>query len=202
MGDEAEQALRDKIYHNYEDLRSAFRALDQSNNGYVSREDFFQAMGNIFLSNGFSEDDVYEVADRFDLNKDGYISYEEFVAVVEGDLQGEEQGEEEQPLEEDPRLVTAVELAIQKFKSSVDQRYGSVRKAFLSLDTERRSSLSPNNFAKGLNNHGIFLSPPQLELAWSIFDRTGSGQITYIDFCAVMTQRVQFGNHLNRQMFM
>jgi Ca2+-binding EF-hand superfamily protein len=201
--DEAEAAVRDKIYRNYEDLRAAFRALDQSNNGYVSREDFFQAMGNIFLQNGFAEDDVYEVADRFDLNKDGYISYDEFVSVVEGDQDEAQEDQEEPPMREpDPRLITAVELAIQKFKSSVDQRYGSIRKAFLALDTERRSTLSPVNFAKGLTSHGILLQPSELELAWSLFDRTGAGVISYTDFAAVMTQRLQFGNHLGRQMFM
>lgn len=200
--DAAEEALRQKIYRNYEDLRAAFRALDRSNNGYVTREDFFQAMGHILLSNGFSEDDVYEVADRFDLNKDGYISYNEFVAVVEGDADQEEQAAEEPALEEDPRLVTAVELAIQKLKTVVDQRYTNIRKAFLAMDTERRSALSPANFAKGMVAHGIFLAPPELELAWSIFDRTGTGAISYTDFCAVMTQRLQFGSHLRRQMFM
>jgi Ca2+-binding EF-hand superfamily protein len=203
--DAAEEALRRKIYQNYEDLRAAFRALDRSNNGYVSREDFFQAMGNIFLSNGFSEDDIYEVADRFDLNKDGYISFQEFVAIVEG-TDGEQPDDaddvvNEEALEDDPRLVTSVELAIQKFKTIVDQRYTSVRKAFMALNTERNSALSPSNFAKGLMAHGIFLSPPELELAWSAFDRSGNGQISYNDFASVMTQRLQFGSHLRRQMF-
>jgi len=205
--DEAEAALREKIYANYDDLRAAFRAMDQSNNGYVTREDFFQAMGNIFLSNGFSEDDVYEVADRFDLNRDGYISFNEFVALVEGDnaqqnKAANQPAAEEQSLEDDPQIVTAVERAIQQFKCAVDQRYVNTRKAFLAFDTERRSALSPQNFAKGFIAHGIYLSPPELELAWSLFDRNGTGQISYTDFCAVMTQRLQFGSHLERQLFM
>jgi len=204
--DQAEAALRAKIDQNYEDLRDAFRALDQSNNGYVTREDFFQAMGNVFLGNGFSEDDVYEVADRFDLNKDGYISFNEFVAIVEGDDAQQEQAADapayEEAYEEDPRVVTAVELAIQKLKCCVDQRYSSIRKAFLAFDMDRRGSLAPASFAKGLINHGVFLSPPELELAWSIFDRDGDDSISYTEFCEVMTQRLQFGSHLNRQMFM
>jgi len=200
--DDAEAALLEKIYANYEDLRSAFRAIDQSNNGYVSKEDFFQAMGRIFLSNGFSEDDVYEVADRFDLNRDGYISYEEFVAIVEGSDKHQEDRAPEEPSMDDPKLVSAVDLAIQKFKVSIDQRYNSLRKAFLSLDTSRSGSLTPQNFAKALTIHGVFLTPPELELAWSVFDRNGTGVISYLDFCAVMTQRLQFGSHLDRQMFM
>lgn len=199
--DEAEAALRDKIYANYEDLRAAFRALDQSNNGFVTREDFFQAMGNIFLNNGFTEDDVYEVADRFDLNKDGYISYNEFVAKVEGDDEKLEAAEDEKTPLDDPRVVSTVDLAIQKFRCAVDQRYPTCRKAFLAFDTQRRNALSPQNFTTALINHGIYLTPPELELAWSVFDPQGTGKIQYTDFCAVMTQRVQFGAHLNRSMF-
>lgn len=200
--DQAEAVLREKIYANYEDLRGAFRALDESNNGYVSKEDFFQAMGRVFLTNGFSEDDVYEVADRFDLNRDGYISFQDFVDIVEGSgpEPSDADGGQEADLD-DPRLVTAVDFAIQKFKVSMDQRYNSSRKAFLSLDADRSGAVTPQNFVKGLNSHGIYLSPPELELAWSVFDRNGTGQISYLDFCAVMTQRLQFGTHLNRQMF-
>jgi Ca2+-binding EF-hand superfamily protein len=197
--EEAEAIIREKIYRNYQDLHSAFRDLDRSNNGYVSRADFFQAMGNILLNNGYSEDDVYDVADRFDLNNDGYLSFDEFVAVVEGDgvVQDENQGN----LMDDPQLLSNVDKAIQKFKIIVDQRYSAVRQPFLAMDRERKGWLSPQNFAQGLVNHGLFLSPPELELAYSVFDKEGKGQITYTDFCAVMTERFQFGAHIARQMF-
>jgi len=207
--EQAVQAVRDKIYRNFPDLQSAFRALDQSNNGYVSRGDFFQAMGDIFLANGFTEDDIYEVADHFDLNKDGYLTYEEFVQVVEGGLQGRGYAEapiaepepREQSLMDDPVLVSSVDKAIQKFKIVVDQRYSAIREAFLKMDRERKGVLSPQNFAEALLAHGVSLSPDELELAYSAFDREGKGVISYTDFCAVMTQRFQFGAHLERQMF-
>jgi Ca2+-binding EF-hand superfamily protein len=204
--EQALQAVKDKIYRNFEDLHGAFKALDRSNNGYVSRGDFFQAMGDIFLANGFTEDDIYEVADHFDLNKDGYLSYEEFVSVVEGGYQG---GSGEAPLDEsadrslmdNPILITSVDKAIQKFKIVVDQRYSAIREAFLKMDRDRRGFLTPQMFAQALLAHGVSLSPDELELAYSAFDREGKGVITYTDFCAVMTQRFQFGAHLDRQLY-
>lgn len=206
--EEAVQSVRDKIYRNYKDLQSAFRALDRSNNGYVSRADFFQAMGDIFLANGFTEDDIYEVADHFDLNKDGFMSYEEFVQVVEGGLQGQDvEAPVDQPepvardLMDDPILVSSVDKGIQKFKIVVDQRYSAIREAFLKMDRERKGVLSPQNFAMALLAHGVTMSTDELELAYTAFDREGKGVITYTDFCTVMTQRFQFGAHLDRQMF-
>lgn len=210
--EQAVQVVRDKIYRNYQDLTSAFRALDRSNNGYVSRAEFFQAMGDVFLSNGYTEDDIYDVADIFDLNKDGVLSFEEFVQVVEGGLQERAPASEvEPPLEppepverslmDDPVLVSNVDKAIQKFKIVVDQRYSAIREAFLKMDRERKGVLSPQNFADGLLAHGVALSADELELAYTAFDREGKGVITYTDFCAVMTQRFQFGAHLDRQMF-
>ncbi|OLP98470.1 hypothetical protein AK812_SmicGene19060 [Symbiodinium microadriaticum] len=64
-------------------------------------------------------------------------------------------------------------------------------------------------------------APARLELlepgpfpcdAWDIFDPSGKGSISpvlskgtfplrYADFCRVMSQKVQFGRHLNRQMY-
>merc|ERR1712050_619921 len=110
-----------KIYRNYADLQSAFRDLDRSNNGYA-------------------EDDVYEVADRLDLNADGYLSFEEFVAVVEGDGAPQEERSMGNPMD-DPQLVSNVDKAIQKFKIIVDQRSSAVRQPFLAMDRERKGWL-------------------------------------------------------------
>jgi Ca2+-binding EF-hand superfamily protein len=207
--DSAEAAVRAKIYRNFSDLREAFRALDRSNNGFVSREDFFQALGSVFLHNGYSEDDIYEVADRFDLNKDGYISFDEFCSIVNGD-DDDRAGEEQRALpqeddarnpEDDPQVVSAVDRAIQRFKIVVDQKYSSMRQAFLAMEHGRGGSLTPEHFARGLLAHGITLSPVELELAYMAFDTDGKGVISYRDFCAVMTQRFRFGTHLGRQMF-
>jgi len=76
--DVAEDILREKIRRNYRDLRGAFRALDVSNNGFVSKKDFMQALSMFILNGSFSREDMQELVTRFDLDKDGYISFEEF----------------------------------------------------------------------------------------------------------------------------
>merc|ERR1719428_2784534 len=101
-------------------------------------------MGDVFLANGFTEDDIYDVADVFDLHKDGYITFDEFCTIVEGEPADGEAGEDaaEPPPDEsytDENLVTAIDMGIQKFKTNIDLRFDSMRKAFLTMDTDRKS---------------------------------------------------------------
>ena len=48
----------EKIRRNYTNLRTAFRALDRSNNGYISRADFLDALEHIFINSGCTPEDV------------------------------------------------------------------------------------------------------------------------------------------------
>eukprot|EP00933_Yihiella_yeosuensis_P081969 TRINITY_DN95694_c0_g1_i1.p1 TRINITY_DN95694_c0_g1~~TRINITY_DN95694_c0_g1_i1.p1 ORF type:complete len:412 (-),score=82.60 TRINITY_DN95694_c0_g1_i1:457-1629(-) len=201
-------AVLDKIRRNFANLRMAFRALDRSNTGYVSRADFYDAMEHIFLSAGLTDEDVQDVAERFDLGRDGDLSYDEFVSLVEGaEANGYHTGHDnlaqEVPLQHEDRgqRLELVDHAIQQFKQAVDRRYYSMRDAFRAMDKSRSSYLSPSDFAMALGTHGIMLGPDCLEDAWRIFDPEDTGFISYAGFCKVMSQRSRFGKHLHRQAY-
>eukprot|EP00931_Biecheleriopsis_adriatica_P123479 TRINITY_DN9851_c0_g1_i2.p1 TRINITY_DN9851_c0_g1~~TRINITY_DN9851_c0_g1_i2.p1 ORF type:complete len:401 (-),score=83.11 TRINITY_DN9851_c0_g1_i2:43-1245(-) len=204
-------AVLHKIRLNYRNLRMAFRALDRSNNGYVSRADFFDAMEHIFLSAGHSPEDVDAVAEVFQLGRGETLSYDEFCQIVGASEEDAfHQGADGLDLHEDDiekedrserARIEKVDMAIQAFKQTVDRRYDSMRTAFRALDKSRTSSLNPSEFALGLSMHGVQLSANELQDAWDIFDPNQKGQISYADFCRVMSQRHQFGKHLRRQMY-
>jgi len=99
------------------------------------------------------------------------------------------------------RLVTDVDMAIQSFRQSVDRRYSSLTTAFRSMDQDRTSAILPAEFSAALRNHGIAVPPDVEEEVRSRFDPTGTGRITYSDFCQVIGNRGQFGKHLSRQTF-
>jgi len=80
-----------------------------------------------------------------------------------------------------------VDVAIKAFKKSVEQRFGSLRHAFRSMDLNRHSHLSSSEFSAALKAHGVHLSPEHEEVARLRFDRSRSGKIVYSDFCSVMT---------------
>jgi len=209
--DQMVDTVLEKIHRNYTNLRLAFRALDRSNNGYVSRADFFDALEHVFLTAGHSPQEVDEVAERFELHRGDVLSYDDFCQIVQkGEEEPYHQGADglrysQEPIEKEDRSdrarVEEVDIAIQAFKQIVDRRYGSMRDAFRALDKTRTSSLSPSEFAMGLSMHGVALSPNELQDAWDMFDPNQTGQISYADFCRVMSQRFQFGKHLRRQMY-
>jgi hypothetical protein len=88
--------------------------------------------------------------------------------------------------QDDPNLIAAVKSAITQFKCRLELRYSNSRQAFLALNTERTGALSPAKLAMGMSNNGIRLSPLENDLAWSIFDPSGRGKITYKDFFAIL----------------
>lgn len=179
-----ETALLEKIQFNFPDLSIAFRALDRNNTGYVSRADFFQAMADVFLTNGFREEDVYDASDVFNLNEDGYLSYGDFMAIAQG--AGVVPSQAGMLPDQDQVNVT---LAIQKFKASVEQRFSSMREAFRSLDTSRKSVLTGKELEAGFRAHGVALAPEELEQVLQQVDPVGSGAITYTTFCQFMNSR-------------
>ncbi|CAK0862048.1 unnamed protein product, partial [Prorocentrum cordatum] len=83
--DRAERALRQAAELRFRDLHSMFQVLDRGNNGYVSGAEFVEALSrDILCSFGFSEADLAELAGRFDLNGDGFVSFNEFAHYLEG----------------------------------------------------------------------------------------------------------------------
>lgn len=203
-------AILEKISRNFANLRMAFRALDRSGTGFVSRADFYDAVEHIFLADGCSHEDIDAIAERFDLGREGELSYEEFCALVEGaeadSLHPQHEGLAREaalihPHMDPEQRARDVEAAIQQFRRVVDLRYGGLREAFRAMDKSRRSVLGPSDFASALGFHGVVLSPSILQDVWSVFDQTDIGQISYSDFCRVMSQQPRFGMHLTRQMY-
>lgn len=201
-------AVLEKIRRNYSNLQMAFRALDRSNNGYISRVDFLDALEHIFINSGCTPEEVEEIAARFGFGEgcSETLSFEEFCQVAgeaESDPYVETMQGVEVPREDrsDRQRIEEVQLAIQAFRQICERRYASMRESFRALDKGRRSALNPTEFAAGLSMHGVNLKPEEMQDAWEIFDPNGTGQISYADFCRVMSQRMQFGKHLSRQMY-
>jgi len=60
------------------DIRSAFRAFDANGDGFISPQEFKHALSQLKV--GASDEDVAWLLSRLDLNADGMVSYEEFLA--------------------------------------------------------------------------------------------------------------------------
>merc|ERR1719159_1746637 len=72
-----------------------FKKFDQNGDGMISREELKRILGAI-SGNEFSDSAVDDLLQASDTNKDGFISYEEFVAWVTKDLQETKEPETEE----------------------------------------------------------------------------------------------------------
>ena len=65
-------------------LRSMFRAMDRNRNGSLSPVEFKYAMRDYGMN--FSEIEVTPIVKHFDTNKDGMLSFDEFLRAIRGSL--------------------------------------------------------------------------------------------------------------------
>ena len=71
-----ESRLRKKIYQKWTSLTDAFRGIDASNTGVISKEDFRTTLGRLNLLEGLGEQDLENLVRRFDKNGNGVVSYQ------------------------------------------------------------------------------------------------------------------------------
>ncbi|CAK0863453.1 unnamed protein product, partial [Prorocentrum cordatum] len=193
--------LQEKIRTRYPTLRSAFRAIDRSNNGYISEADFAEALRRVFLPTlALADADVAAVARRFDLNGDGFVSFHEFATRMEGrDCEGAARAE---PHREASELNSQADMAMQALRQSLDMKFATQREAFLSLPKDAKSALDEASVRDALRSRSIDLPPAQLEQVWR---RLGGGEaaktVSYRDFWRKMSNGSRFAGHLDRQMF-
>ena len=65
-------------------LRLLFKAMDRNRNGSLDPVEFKYAMRDYGLS--LSEIEVTQIIKHFDSNKDGKLSFDEFLRAIRGDL--------------------------------------------------------------------------------------------------------------------
>lgn len=142
-------------------------------------------MRDIFLMDGFTEEDIDEVADLFDVHQGGNLSYDEFAAIMDQHVS--------RPHERAGHRVTEVDCALQALRKSVEMRFNSFRDAFRAMDKNRRSVLTEAEFREGMHSHGIRLAPDSLEELRRHFDHEGVGEISFSRFSRVLSQVPETG---------
>lgn len=65
-------------------LRSMFKAMDRNRNGTLTPVEFKYAMRDYGMN--FSEIEVTQIVKHFDTNKDGQLSFDEFLRAIRGNL--------------------------------------------------------------------------------------------------------------------
>jgi len=182
----------EKLRRNYTSLHDAFRALDRSNNGFISRDDFREALSRIFLSDELTQADVDIVAQRFCLDQADTVSYAEFAAALGGDCSVHSARGER---------VDQVDCALQAFREALDLRFSSHAGAFRALDSKRDAGLDREELAAALRAHAAVDGQRQIDAVFERFGPDARGRISLSSFCRTLACAPRFGSHLARQAF-
>lgn len=78
------ELVRQRSANGLRGLRVMFKAMDRNGNGSLSPVEFKYAMRDYGLN--LSEIEVTQIVKHFDSNKDGQLSFNEFLRAIRGDL--------------------------------------------------------------------------------------------------------------------
>lgn len=155
-------------------LERAFAHLDLDKDGFLSREEFVQAlrsMGTVFAD--LSDEDILAIVSAMDLNNDGKIDYREFGALLSSAMdQGSTKSAEQWTDEIKRILVRAKEKGI------------PIHKIFAEFDASGDGNLSFDEFGRALEKLGVPEEQERKnrETLMAAFDNDKDGQISYDEF--------------------
>ncbi|GAB9466353.1 hypothetical protein Gpo141_00003730 [Globisporangium polare] len=155
-------------------LLGAFELFDSDKDGFLSREEFVQAlrsMGSVFAD--LSNDDLLAIAASMDFNNDGKIEFKEFGAFLSSATEGSKEKSTAQWRDEVKRiLVRAMEKGI------------PIHKIFAEFDASGDGNLSCDEFGQALQKLGVPQEQEKKnrESLMAEFDKNRDGQISYEEF--------------------
>lgn len=168
-------------------LEAAFALFDSDKDGFLSREEFKQAlrsMGTVFAD--LSDDDLAAIASAMDTNSDGRIEYSEFGAFVASSsmapAQPQRRKSAEQWRDEVKRiLVRAMEKGI------------PVHKIFAEFDASGDGNLSYEEFGRALQRLGVPEADERKhrDALMLAFDANQDNQVSYVEFLQTLGVSVE-----------
>mmetsp|Transcript_75455 Transcript_75455/g.125809 ORF Transcript_75455/g.125809 Transcript_75455/m.125809 type:complete len:308 (-) Transcript_75455:216-1139(-) len=188
----------------YDEMRRDFNEMDVDQDGRVSIEEVRQALTKERDGNAPSEKELASVMAGFDVNKDGKVTFNEYVAAMCG---GDPEPDEDAISEPAPAAaslppstaaVTAgsgaccappppVSLHKQQSMKTFDieyDEYDELRKDFDAVDANGSGTLDVDEVRKLLSQERNGTAPTETELAamMSSLDLDGDGQVTFDEY--------------------
>mmetsp|Transcript_8957 Transcript_8957/g.23431 ORF Transcript_8957/g.23431 Transcript_8957/m.23431 type:complete len:208 (-) Transcript_8957:377-1000(-) len=164
--------LKAKLEQRCTSLQAAFRKLDKSNTGFISPADFEDCLRDFNMR--LTRQALAALVAKYDANGDGYVSYQEFAAVMSGSSPS--------IALHSAAAVAApagvVERAEEAFKRIMYAEATSLTDAFLKLDRDRSGKISAEELAAVFTASNVQLSAQELKMIMNKYDVDGDGQIS------------------------
>merc|ERR1719393_709059 len=134
--------------------------------------------------------------ERFDVDGDGEICYDELVAGLGGEYTANEidaifaMGDTDQDgkisfLEFSKIMLPACQESLNKFWKCF-KTVTNVREAFRKFDTDGDSQISRQEVMQGMSSAGLRLSSEEVDTLFILGDKDGNGQIDFSEFAQIM----------------
>jgi len=147
---------------NMKDVQNAFRKFDRNGDGAIDRSELTSAL----TSSGqqYTQQEVNALFNAADVNKDGTIDFEEFVAL----------------------MCPSASDIVSKFRAQYTN-IDSVRAAFKRFDRNGDGALSIEELSSALKSSGLSFSDSEVTTIFNMGDVDGDGEITMEEFVALMS---------------
>ena len=167
--------LKMKLEQRTRNLREAFRKLDKSNTGFLSIEDFEGCLRDFNLR--LTRSALAAVVAKYDVNNDGYVSWQEFCTVMTG---GKPSAKVQAKLKAAPAVKggpTDIEQAEENLRRVMYASTCTLTQAFLHINRNRNGYVDPAELARIFRKANLELSDAELKSILTHYDTNKDGKI-------------------------
>merc|ERR1719281_412004 len=185
------------------EIDSVFSLADVNSDGEINYGEFvslmFPAASSAlakFRKSNKTLQNARDAYDRFDIDGDGEITYDELVAGLGGEYTANEidaifaMGDTDQDgqisfLEFSKIMLPSCQEALNKFWRSF-KSVTSVREAFKKFDADNDGQISRQEVMNGASSAGLRISSEEVDTLFILGDKDGNGQIDFSEFAQIM----------------
>ncbi|XP_071952395.1 EF-hand calcium-binding domain-containing protein 6-like [Antedon mediterranea] len=190
-GDMLEDNLRSKVDYMWNDLRTEFLNLDKFGTGYITREEFRDVLQELCIQLNHLELDI--LCKKFDINRDGRVSYIEFLKPFALRKQTHRYGNNMLDVLTHPQSEVPIAPIVNephkgltgitaKLRQKLVGDWRNLRRAFKKLDKGNTGYLTVPEFRNTLKLCNIVLNEEEVYHVMSDFDEYMDGKINYHRF--------------------
>ena len=176
--DQVASFLKMKLEQRSTNLTQAFRKLDKSNTGYLSSDDFAETLSGFNIR--LTRQALAAVVAKYDANGDGFVSYQEFCAVMAGRSSA---ALKNAPAIQAPSATDVAEANLRRLIYAASE---SVTAAFLRINRNRNGSCDRDELARVFRSASIPLTPEEFTMVVGRCDTNKDGKVDLVELSKLM----------------